>query len=549
MTRSLSVFSFNLLNKRNLLYSVFSCKRCLASDTREQKFYITTPIFYVNAAPHIGHLHTAVLADVLSRWKRLQGVDVLFTTGTDEHGLKIQQAATKSSIQPQQYCDQISSKFKEVFSLAGISYNDYIRTTENRHKNEVITFWNTLRDNGYIYKDSYKGWYSVSDEEFVVESDVQDGTDNNGTPCKISRLSGHPVVWTQEENYLFRLSEFKLELTEWLDQKVIQPQGFETEMREWIENLKDISVSRPSQRLTWGIPVPDDPSQTIYVWLDALVNYYTSAKSYDLKFWPPDVHVVGKDILKFHAVYWPAFLLAANLPLPRRILCHSHWLVEERKMSKSLGNVIDPCNKMEKYSCDGFRYFLMKCAVPHADLNYLESTVLDVVNADIVNNLGNLLSRCSGKVLNPRQVIPVMSDEACQAKMTAEEREIFQSIFSLLDEVSPHYESGNIYKALQLIIHHVSWANKMFHDHEPWELIKVPSESEHLQCVQHMVYETLRVCTILLQPVIPSMAVKILNRINVPSEERTLCNCNIHINDSVRPLGQDVGVLLKRIKK
>lgn len=300
-------------------------------------FYVTTPIFYVNASPHIGHLYTALVADSLIRWNQLKGKQTLFATGTDEHGLKIQQAADKAGLPPKVYCDQVSATFKELFKKSNINYSTFIRTTDETHVKAVHHLWNTLDRNGFIYKGSYKGWYCVSDEAFLSDNDVMDIETESGQTQKVSKDSGHPVVWTEEDNYMFRLSHFRPQLLHWLDTNkgVIQPSKFERIVRSYIECLSDLSISRSRDRLSWGIPVPNDSSQVIYVWLDALTNYLT-VTGYPGdgcgQHWPADCQVVGQDILKFHAVYWPAFLLGAGLPLPKKIICHSHWTVNGVKV-------------------------------------------------------------------------------------------------------------------------------------------------------------------------------------------------------------------------
>ncbi|XP_070538863.1 methionine--tRNA ligase, mitochondrial-like isoform X2 [Ptychodera flava] len=405
--------------------------------------FITTPIFYVNAVPHIGHLYSATLADTLHRWHRLLGYeDTIFATGTDEHGLKVQQAAARHDKPTKLYCDEVSHKFKELFNECDIQYTDFIRTTEERHYEAVNYFWNKLMSNGYIYEGTYEGWYAVSDEAFLTDSQVKDIRDERGNVIKVSMETGNPVEWTQEKNYMFRLSDFGARLQKWLEDNpnAIKPAKFIGIVQQWIqEGLPDLSVSRQRDRLEWGIPVPGDETQTIYVWLDALVNYLTvCGYPHNTRLWP-GVNLVGKDILKFHAVYWPAFLMAADLPPPRSVLCHSHWTVNGQKMSKSKGNVVDPFEKVKTYTKDGLRYFLMREGVPHSDGDYSDEKVVRYLNAELVDTFGNLLSRCTGKALNPQQIFPAFDEtsfppvwnDGCRVRK--EDYELIQSMQQLPD--------------------------------------------------------------------------------------------------------------------
>nr|XP_006633102.1 PREDICTED: methionine--tRNA ligase, mitochondrial [Lepisosteus oculatus] len=390
-----------------------TARRSLCQDTSlaGEPHYITTPIFYVNAAPHIGHLYSAVIADCLHRYKLMRGCRSRFSTGTDEHGLKIQQAALAAGKDPQTFCNEVSEKFKTLFQRCDIAYTDYIRTTDPRHRSAVEHFWKVLRDKGFIYKGSYEGWYSTQDESFLTPSQVGDSVDSMGRPIKVSLESGHKVDWVKEENYLFRLSAFRAPLRAWLAEspQAVRPERFHAAALRWLqEELPDLSVSRQRDRLQWGIPVPGDPSQTIYVWLDALVNYLTVA-GYPhscAEWWAAAHHVVGKDILKFHAIYWPAFLLAAGLPLPQALYVHSHWTAGGQKMSKSLGNVVDPLERCQDFTADGMRYFLLRQGVPDSDCDYYDDKVVKLLNAELADSLGGLLSRCTAPALNPRQVYP-----------------------------------------------------------------------------------------------------------------------------------------------
>ncbi|OWF41858.1 methionine--tRNA ligase, mitochondrial-like [Mizuhopecten yessoensis] len=546
------------LGRLNWLQTTSSCLS--TSRSQEQRpdkkpFYVSTPIFYVNASPHIGHLYTALVADSLSRWKKLKGYETFFATGTDEHGLKIQQAAGKADIAPKVFCDEVSSKFKDLFEKNDIKYDTFIRTTDDAHIKAVHQLWNVLNEKGFIYKSLYKGWYCVSDETFVSENDTTDVTTKSGESQKVSVESGHPVIWSEEENYMFTLSRFKPQLQQWIDTGVIQPPEFKRIVQGHLDDLSDLSVTRSSDRVSWGISVPGDPSQKIYVWLDALTNYLTVTGYPGDEYrslWPADCHVVGKDILKFHAVYWPAFLLAAGLSLPKKILCHSHWKVDGVKMSKSLGNVVDPLDCMPKYTVDGLRYFLLRQATPQSDADFSETRIVEVINSELVNTIGNALSRISGKAVNPLQVFPNPSAEALRTKFTTEDRQRLDQLYGLADEVDRFYEDGNVYLVLQTVMDYMFWANKLIQDHEPWVLVKTESEKEHLDTLIYIAMETLRVCGILVQPVVPDFSSRLLTRLGVPDSERDIVHSKVKVQPAssgyVQILNPTESVLFKRLK-
>ncbi|XP_062520298.1 methionine--tRNA ligase, mitochondrial-like isoform X2 [Corticium candelabrum] len=392
--------------------------------------FVTTPIFYVNAAPHVGHVYSAVLADALHRWHRIQGKSpAIFSTGTDEHGLKVQHAAASQNMDPQLFCDDVSRLFKKLFNAYDVSYNDYVRTTERRHVECVEYFWNRLAANGWLYKDSYEGWYSVSDETFVGKSQVTQFDDEHGNQCMVSTETGNVVEWTKEENYMFRLSHFKEQLLSWLNchSAAVYPSVYATEVKEFVSNgLADLSVSRQSSRLQWGIPVPNDPSQMIYVWLDALVNYLTVAGYPHNNFhWPPTHHIVGKDIVKFHAIYWPAFLMAVGLDPPKRVVVHAHWTRDTLKMSKSRGNVVDPFDNLRHWGSDVIRYYLLKDGSLHRDSDYCDDRIASSLNGDLADSLGNLLQRCTAPSLNPSQSVPPLPDVD---RMTREDKTVMDAM-------------------------------------------------------------------------------------------------------------------------
>ncbi|RUS20369.1 tRNA synthetases class I (M)-domain-containing protein [Endogone sp. FLAS-F59071] len=364
------------------------------------------------------------MADVLRRYYELKGYKAFLSTGTDEHGMKIQQAAAKSNEKPILFCDKVSQRFRELFEAADISYTTFIRTTEKRHATAVADFWKRLADNGHIYKGKHEGWYAVSDEAFYADSQVHEVVEEKtGEKYMASVESGQRVEWMAEENYKFRLSAFQGKLLEWLESnpQVIVPKNRFNEVHSWIKSdLSDLSVSRPRSRLDWGIPVPGDSDHTIYVWLDALINYMTvtgypwtegAQRPAEYGAWPADVHLVGKDIIRFHAIYWPAFLMAADLPLPRQIIAHSHWTMGKQKMSKSRGNVADPFEAMQKYGVDPIRYYLIRDGGITDDGDYSDGSITTRHRKDLAGQLGNLVSRSMADSLNPSGLVPRASEK------------------------------------------------------------------------------------------------------------------------------------------
>ncbi|KAK2848890.1 hypothetical protein Q5P01_008724 [Channa striata] len=533
--------------------------------TDDTPFYISTPIFYVNASPHLGHLYSAVLADCLHRYKLLQGCNSKFSTGTDEHGLKIQQAAEAAGKDPLTFCTDVSERFKHLFSSCNISYTDYIRTTEERHHRAVEHFWSVLWNKGLIYKGSYEGWYSTQDESFLMPSQVGSAEDSSGKEIKVSLESGHKVEWMKEENYMFRLSGFQSQLLDWLrgHPKAVQPERFYQAVLQWLqEDLPDLSVSRQRSRLHWGMPVPGDTEQTIYVWLDALVNYLTVAGYPDKheQWWNAAHHVVGKDILKFHAIYWPSFLLGAGLPLPKTIYVHSHWTVDGKKMSKSLGNVVDPLERSQVFTTDGVRYFLLRQGVPDSDCDYTDDKAVKLLNAELADSLGGLLNRCTAPALNPAQVYPSFcplsfpSDDGGRA--VVEDYHMLDAVKNLPAIVEQHYESLHVYKALEAITACVRQTNGFVQRHTPWKLDRRDSKDQRwLDTIIHVSLECLRIYGTLLQPVVPEISNKLLSRLGVQPRERSWAalrflprHRDMDCPFEGRALGSDSGVLFSRME-
>ncbi|RVE67488.1 hypothetical protein OJAV_G00103530 [Oryzias javanicus] len=536
-----------------------------ATVNKNSGYYVTTPIFYVNASPHLGHLYSAVIADCLHRYKQLQGFNSKFATGTDEHGLKVQQAAEAAGKQPLTFCTEVSERFERLFRSCNISHTDYIRTTELRHRQAVEHFWSVLWNKRLIYKGNYEGWYSMQDESFLTPSQVGDAVDSSGNEIKVSLESGHKVEWMKEENYMFRLSAFRSQLLDWLrgNPKAIQPECFQQAVLQWLQGeLPDLSVSRQRSRLQWGIPVPGDASQTIYVWLDALVNYLSVAgyPNDHERWWPVARHIIGKDILKFHAVYWPAFLLGAGLPLPQAIHVHSHWTVRGKKMSKSLGNVIDPLEHSRTFTTDGLRYFLLRQGVPESDCDYTEEKVLKLLNAELADSLGGLLNRCTAAALNPAQVYPSFCAQSFPrgqgGRAVAEDYCMLEAVKDLPSVVEKHYESLHFYKALEAIAACVRQTNRFVQRHAPWRLDRTDGKDQQwLDTIIHVSLECMRVYGTLLQPVVPDISDKLLARLGVQRNERSIETLDFlpryWQRDSPfegRALGADSGVLFSRLE-
>jgi methionyl-tRNA synthetase len=522
-------------------------------------YYITTPIFYVNASPHIGHVHTLFLADAINIFNRLKiGTNsTILSTGTDEHGIKIQTAASANNMTSQEFCDLNAAKFIDLFKRYDTTVTDFIRTTEQRHKKAVQTLWNKLDDKGFIYKSTYSGWYCVSEETFVPDTQVKSKSVNGQTVHH--DLSDNTVVWSSEENYMFRMSKVEDQVKSWLSQqRPVVPEKFNEIVLKSIErsHLGDISISRPKKRLEWGIEVPNDPEQTIYVWLDALTSYLTVAgypcEKSDLRRWPVDCHVLGKDIIKFHAIYWPAFLLALSLPLPKKLLCHSHWTLDSMKMSKSKGNVVDPLKENSLLTEEGLRYYLLRASTNHSDTDYNNQQALRRVNAELADTYGNLMSRCCGKTINPEQIIP---KSLLEMENTSLFRELLDELKQLAHICEEHFENADFYKGVDQIMAVLRLNNKLYEDTQPWKLVRTistnPESFKIYHNLQAITFETLRICSILLQPVVPRLSDKALSYMKVQNRSWKDARLMLELgsqNDNVRLIDNSNFVLFKRIK-
>ncbi|KAI5461637.1 tRNA synthetase class I [Mariannaea sp. PMI_226] len=513
----------------------------------EKPYYITTPIFYVNAAPHIGHLYTIVLSDVLKRWQQLNGKTAFLCTGTDEHGMKIQRAALKEGLPPKEFCDANSLKFKELAAAANVSYDFFIRTTDEEHKHAVEQFWlhlkNTPPENLGLYKGTHEGWYCVSDECFYAEDEVQSTVvPQTGRKIMASIESGNEVEWIKEETWFFQLSKYKDRLLRFYDENPdwIKPQHRMNEVRNWVENhLEDLSITRPVSRLSWGIKDPEDSSNTIYVWVDALINYVTKAgfstqwqlDSKDKGIWPADLQVIGKDIIRFHAVYWPAMLMAVGLPLPKRLLCHNHWTMSNRKMSKSLGNVVNPFFAVERWDVDPLRYFLMRNGSLVKDMGYSNEIIMAVYEKELQANMGNLFSRISRVKSGKWSTLGAVQwaqkgFEVAQIENHVD-GSVYMSLEAPLETTSPAFgklmDDLNLSGAIREVVQLLSQTNRFISDTEPWRLAKDKSDESQmlLNWVIYKSADALRIAGILLQPIMPSKSAELLDRLGVKPERRT----------------------------
>ncbi len=472
--------------------------------------YITTPIYYVNDKPHIGHAYTTIACDVWARWQRLMGRETFFLTGTDEHGQKVQQSAEKAEKSPQEFTNEVSQRFRELAKALNISNDDFIRTTEPRHHICAQDFWKKLEENGAIYEGKYAGWYSVKDEQYFSENEIVDG----------KAPSGHPVEWLEEPSYFFRLSAYQQPLIDYIEQNpdFIAPESRKNEVLGFIKGgLEDLSISRTS--FDWGIKVPGNENHVMYVWIEALSNYltvlgYPEDTQEMQKFWPASVHIVGKDILRFHAVYWPAFLMAAEMPLPQRIFAHGWWTNEGRKISKSLGNVIDPYELIEHYGLDPVRYFLMREIPFGNDGDFSREAIKLRINSNLANDYGNLCQRVLSMVA--KNMDSCLADSQPQ---TQDDHDFIDPIHQLTAEIDELMEQQAFHKVLELIGLHISNANRYVDAQAPWTLKK--TDYERMKTVLSILVESIYRVTLYLQPFMPQVTAEILQQLNADDKSVT----------------------------
>ena len=484
---------------------------------KRDNYYITTPIYYPSGEPHMGHAYSSIIADVFARFKRNDNCKVHFLTGTDEHGLKIQKAAEKSGLDPKTYCDKISKVFKDLTKKLNLSNNDFIRTTEKRHYKAVTDLWTKLLNSGDIYLSKYKGWYSVSDEAYY---NIDEVIEKNGN--KVSTFSGSPVEWVEEESFFFKLSAWQNKLLDFYDKndKFILPISRRNEVINFVKSgLKDLSVSRTS--FTWGIRTPNNSKHIIYVWLDALTNYLSALNYPDTKdslyrdFWPASLHVIGKDILRFHAIYWPAFLLAANIDPPKRVFSHGWILSGDEKMSKSKGNILNPLEIINIYGIDQLRYYLMKEVSHGADGNISLKNLENCINSDLANNYGNLCQRvfsfiknnCNNKIIKTKNI-------------SNSDKKLINQTELILKRLRNEMNNQNLNNYIKSVINISFLTNKFINDEEPWKIKK--SDTEKMNNILHLALEQIAKISILLNPIIPLASTRVLDALNIDIKLRDL---------------------------
>ncbi len=490
-----------------------------------KNFYVTSPIYYVNDVPHIGHAYTSIACDVVARYKRLSNFDVYFLTGTDEHGQKVEKSALARGKNPQEFCDEVSQKFRELTKILNLSNDDFIRTTEERHKISAQKFWEILEANGAIYKGTYEGWYAVRDEAFYGEDELVNG----------KAPTGADVEWHKEESYFFKLSAFqdKLLMLYEAAPDFIRPQSRFNEVVSFVKGgLKDLSISRTS--FSWGVKVPGSDKHVMYVWLDALANYISALGFPDekselfQKFWhdttESPLHIVGKDIVRFHAVYWPAFLMAANLNIPHTIYAHGWWTNEGQKISKSVGNVIDPLKELEwlesfglnrETAIDYFRYFLLREVPFGNDGDYSRTSFLTRVNAELANNIGNLAQRSLSMIFKNSESKTVDFGGYSEAS------DLLKSAYDLKEKLEQKMANFSFDQAIAEILSHASKCNEWFNTKAPWNL-KKENKIEEMNLVLSVIAENLRIIAIALQPFCINLAPKILDILQIANEARGL---------------------------
>ena len=509
----------------------------------DKNFYITTPIYYPSAKPHMGHAYSSIIADFFARFKLIDNFNVYFLTGTDEHGLKIQRSAEKAGKEPQIFCDEISKTFRELSKILNLKNTDFIRTTEKRHKLSVQYLWNELEKNDDIYLSKYSGWYSVSDEAFYNKDEIEE---SNGYKIAISSKS--PVEWVDEESYFFRLSRWEKPLLDFYEENpdFISPTSRKNEVISFVKNgLKDLSVSRKS--FSWGIKVPHNKEHVIYVWLDALTNYLSALNypnkddSLYKKFWPASIHLIGKDILRFHAIYWPAFLLAAKLEPPKKVYGHGWILSGEEKMSKSKGNILDPIEIINQYGLDPLRYYLIKEVSFGNDGNISQERLEDCINSDLANNYGNLCQRviaftinnCDGKV--PKEINFQKAD-----------LKILDNFKQNINRIRKKIDDQDINFYIDFIVKSMFEANKYFNDQEPW---KKKDDKLRLNTIVYTTLEIVRKISFLLYPIIPNTSLKAIEIFNL--KEKDISISSIEDNNFLANIDKikKIDILFKKIEK
>ena len=508
-----------------------------------KNFYITTPIYYPSAKPHMGHAYSSIIADVIARFKKIDGFNVHFLTGTDEHGLKIQRAAEKNKIDPLIFCDNISQSFKELTKILNLSNTDFIRTTEKRHNKSVQFLWNLLKKNGDIYLSKYSGWYSVSDEAYYSEEEII-----TKDKKKISTVSGSEVEWVEEESYFFKLSKWQDSLLSYYENNpdFILPKSRKNEVISFVKNgLKDLSISRKS--FSWVIKVPDNDDNIIYVWLDALTNYLSALNYPDVKsdlyknFWPASIHLIGKDILRFHAVYWPAFLLAAKIPLPLRIYGHGWILSGDEKMSKSKGNILDPLEMINTYGLDPLRYYLVKEVSFGNDGSISKNRIENCINSDLANNFGNLCQRVT--VFNEKNCSSVVPEKD---NFNESDLKLLNNFSLNIDIIRKEMDKQNLNFYMEFIINSLFDTNKYFNDQEPW---KKKNDIKRLNTIVYTSLEAIRKICIMLYPIMPETIIKSLKIFDLNEKDISFSSITNHDYLKTKNKINKIDILFKKIEK
>ena len=471
------------------------------------KFYISTPIYYVNDKPHIGHAYTTILADVLSRFHRNRNEETFFLTGLDEHGQKVEQAASARDVNPQQHCDEMAPRFTKLWEELHISNNDFIRTTESRHKKVVQEILQKVWDAGDIYEAEYEGLYSVSEERFVTEKEVESGDYRD-------------IQTLKEKNYFFKMSKYQQKLIDHIESNpdFIRPEHRKNEILGFLKNpLNDLCISRPKSRMSWGIDLPFDDNYVTYVWFDALINYVTAigygadSESFK-KWWPANMHLIGKDILTTHAVYWPTMLMSLGIDLPKTIFAHGWWLMKDSKMSKSLGNVVNPMDLISDYGVDPVRYYLMREMVLGQDANFTIDSFIKRYNADLANDLGNLLSRVSNLIVKNFE-----GKTPDPGTFTSQESELIEKANQFETLISEKIDEMKIHDAIEETLQFVRSVNRYLEETAPWKLVK--EDKETAGCVLRTAAEALRIGSLLLKPVMPSRTQIVLDTFGSNSDD------------------------------
>lgn len=488
-------------------------------------FFITTPLYYVNAPPHLGGAYTTLAADTIARYKRMMGFDVKLLSGTDEHGQKIEREAKRQGIAPQRLADSVADQYRDLWKRLGVEYDEFIRTTDAHHPTAVIELYSRAKANGFIYKGSYSGWYCVSCESYAPETDP-----DKPVPCPDC---GRPTEWFSEESYFFKLSAFQDRLLEFYEKNptFIRPETRRNEIASFVKGgLKDLSISRVT--LKWGIPLPDDPAHVFYVWFDALTGYLSGIglKSDDAKFakyWPADIHLVGKDILRFHTVYWPAFLLAAGLEVPKTVFGHGWWLSKDAKMSKSRGNVVDPFVLNEVFGSELLRYYLLREMVFGQDCNFALEAIIQRYNSDLANDLGNLLSRTLAMISKYRAGRVPSPGEA---NGDAQVRELAARV---LENYRNNFDDYNFSRGLENVWELISRVNKYIVENEPWAIAEKPNEAKKLDSVLFHAAESLRLIAALVAPVIPKTAQNLWEQLGLDGKVTSVRLTELHWSEEL----------------